>query len=119
MSRPNARPRVDHQHAADQARQMPGQWVLAGTYGSSASAQSAALQVRTGEKAPAYRPAGAFEGRTLVTQDGADLWVRYTRSDSRLPSDFAASIASGLTEDFDAFSRRLDEATTNTTRRTG
>jgi hypothetical protein len=113
VSRPKARGRVDHQHAADQARQMPGQWVLAGTYGSSASAQSAALQVRNGEKAPAYRPAGAFEARTKITQDGADLWVRYVGQDRRAASDFAASIASGLTEDFAAFSRRLDAAITS------
>jgi len=111
VSRPKSRPMADHQHAANQARQMPGQWVLAGTYGSSASAQSAALQVRTGEKAPAYRPAGAFEARTEVTQDGADLWVRYVGQGDRAARDFAASIASGLTEDFTAFSRRLDAAT--------
>ncbi|MFJ1653454.1 hypothetical protein ACIOC2_19105 [Streptomyces sp. NPDC088337] len=77
MSRLKHRPRADHQHAAQQARQMPGQWVLAGTYGSRASAVSASLQVRTGEKIPAYRPAGTFEARTELTQDGADLWVRY------------------------------------------
>ncbi len=38
--------RIDHQHAAQQARQMPGQWVLAGTYRSRASAVSAVKQVR-------------------------------------------------------------------------
>ncbi|MFD1656944.1 hypothetical protein ACFSL4_01515 [Streptomyces caeni] len=77
MSRLKARPRPDHQHAAQQARQMPGQWVLAGTYQSRASAVAAAFQVRTGERVPAYRPAGTYEGRPEVTQDGADLWVRY------------------------------------------
>ncbi|QIJ62592.1 hypothetical protein [Streptomyces sp. JB150] len=77
MSRHRSRQRADHQHAAEQARQMPGQWVLAGTYGSSASAVSAALQVRTGNRVPAYRPAGSFEAHTELTQDGADLWVRY------------------------------------------
>ncbi|HEY6116154.1 MAG TPA: hypothetical protein VI172_09370 [Candidatus Dormibacteraeota bacterium] len=118
MSRPKARARVDHQHAADQARQMPGQWVLAGTYGSRASAQSAALQVRTGDRAPAYLPAGTFAARTEVTQDGADLWVRYAPRNERAASDFADSIASGLTEDFDAFSRRLAAAITDTPGRT-
>jgi hypothetical protein len=77
VSRHRSRRRADHQHAAEQARQMPGQWVLAGSYGSSASAVSAALQVRTGDRVPAYRPAGAFEARHEVTQDGVDLWVRY------------------------------------------
>ncbi|MFF8406968.1 hypothetical protein ACF06P_35745 [Streptomyces sp. NPDC015684] len=68
---------TDHQAAARQARQMPGQWVLAGLYGSRASAVSAALQVRTGERIPAYLPAGSFRARTEVTDDGADLWVTY------------------------------------------
>lgn len=68
--------RPDHRHAADQARQMPGQWVLAGTYPSRVSAMSAALQVRTGERILAYRPAGTFEARTEPTQDGTDLFVR-------------------------------------------
>jgi hypothetical protein len=78
VSRLKTRPRADHQHAADQAKQMPGTWVLAGTYASRASAVSAALQVRTGERTPAYRPTGTYEPRTELTDDGADLWVRYT-----------------------------------------
>ncbi|MEV4033447.1 hypothetical protein [Streptomyces umbrinus] len=77
MSRLKSRPRADHQHAAEQAKQLPGMWVLAATYGSRASAVSAALQVRTGEYLPAYRPSGTYEGRPELTQDGADLWVRY------------------------------------------
>lgn len=89
---------------------MPGQWVLAGTYGGRASAQSAALQVRTGDRAPAYLPAGSFDARTEVTQDGADLWVRYLDQAAR---DFRSSVASGLTEDVAAFSTRLDAATTS------
>lgn len=119
MSRPTFRPRADHQHAADQARQMPGQWVLAGTYGSRASAQAAAVQVRTGRRAAAYLPAGTYQARTEVTQDGADLWVRYAAPAEPAASDFEQSIASGLTEDFDAYSRRLNAATTDTPGRTG
>lgn len=68
---------ADHQHAAEMARQMPGRWVLAGSYNGTQSAVGAAHQVRTGGKLPAYRPAGAFQARTELTQDGADLWVRY------------------------------------------
>jgi hypothetical protein len=86
VSRLKTRPRADHQHAADQAKQMPGTWVLAGTYASRATAVSTALQVRTGERACAYRPAGAYEARTELTQDGADLWVRY-----RVPSEGTAA----------------------------
>ncbi|CBG73079.1 hypothetical protein SCAB_60601 [Streptomyces scabiei 87.22] len=77
MSRLAARPRADHQHAASMARQMPGTEVFAGTYGSSLSATAAARAVRTGQRAAAYKPAGAFAARIEVTQDGVDLWVRY------------------------------------------
>jgi len=115
MSRPKARPMADHRHAADQARQMPGQWVLAATYGSRASAVHAALHVRTGDRLPACQPAGTYEARTEVTQDGADLWVRYVAD--RTAADFHASVEAGLTEDLDAFTRRLDAATTDTPRR--
>ncbi|MFI1767470.1 hypothetical protein ACH41H_36225 [Streptomyces sp. NPDC020800] len=71
---------TDHQEAARQARQMPGTWVLAGLYGSRASAVSASLQVRTGERIPAYLPAGSFQARTEVTQDGGDLYIRFIDS---------------------------------------
>ncbi|MEU1596162.1 hypothetical protein ABZ468_25715 [Streptomyces sp. NPDC005708] len=78
MSGPVNNARTDHRHAADQARQLPDQWVLAGTYGSTASAKSAARMVRAGDdKLPFYRPAGAFDTRTELTQDGTDLFVRY------------------------------------------
>ncbi|MFF0139737.1 hypothetical protein ACFYRN_25195 [Streptomyces sp. NPDC005227] len=75
MSRPARRPRVDHQVAAQQAREMPGQWVLVGTYPSTASATGAASQVRTARIA-AYQPAGAFDARTELTENGTDLHAR-------------------------------------------
>lgn len=102
-------PRLDHRHAADQAREMPGTWVLAGTYASSSSAGHAARHVRSGERLPAYRPAGSFRARTEVTQDGVDLWVCFVAANEQQTTDFKASIAAGLTEDFDAFSKRLEE----------
>ncbi|WP_416976659.1 hypothetical protein [Streptomyces sp. T028] len=111
MTRPTGTPRPDHQHAAGQARQMPGQWVLAGTYASSASAKDTANQVRTGARIPAYLPAGSFEGRMELTDDGTDLYVRYV--DDQAVRDFRESIASGLTEDLAAFSRRLEAAATS------
>ncbi|WP_128803676.1 MULTISPECIES: hypothetical protein [unclassified Streptomyces] len=116
MSGPVKRGRSDHQHAAQQAQEMPGLWVMAGTYPSSATAKHMANQVRSGERLPAYRPRGAFEARTELTQEGADLWVRYMAPDGE-QTDFQKSVTSGLTEDLDAFSRRLDEAM-ETTRRT-
>ena len=120
MSRPKSRPRADHQHVADQARQLPGQWVLAGAYNSSSSASHAAGLVRNASDSSMrfYRPAGAFETRTELTDDGADLWVRHTAgqpegaprvsSDDQAARDFHESVATGLTEDLDAFSHRLD-----------
>jgi hypothetical protein len=80
VSRPKSRPKPDHTHAAQQARQMPGTWVLAATYVSSTSSKAAAMHVRLGERGrlPAYSPSGAFEARSELTQDGADLWVCYS-----------------------------------------
>ncbi|MEV7684509.1 hypothetical protein [Streptomyces bungoensis] len=116
MSTAKAHPRADHRHAAQQAREMPGQWVLAGTYSSGASAKHAALQVRSGGRIPAYRPAGTFRARTEVTQDGVDLWVCFVAPSEQHTSDFKASVDCGLTESFDDFSSRLDAA--DHTRRT-
>lgn len=104
------RTHADHQHAAEQARQMPGQWVLAATYASSASAKDTARRVRTGDGLPAYRPASSFQARTQLTQDGADLWVCHGQPVHQPDADFHASIASGLTEDLNAFSARLARA---------
>ncbi|MFJ6730055.1 hypothetical protein ACIQPQ_34665 [Streptomyces sp. NPDC091281] len=109
MTRPAARERADHQHAAEQARALPGTWVLAGTYRSRASATAAARQVRTAERAVAYRPAGSFDARTELTADGADLWVRHLDQTAR---DFRDSLAAGHIEDLAAFSRRLTTAYT-------
>lgn len=81
MSRPAPRPRVDHQHAAQQARDLPGQWVLVGTYPSTASAVGAASHVRSGRIA-AYQPAGSFEARTELTDDGTDLHARLLADDA-------------------------------------
>ncbi|GHA01023.1 hypothetical protein ACFOOM_12455 [Streptomyces echinoruber] len=117
MSGIKGQPRVDHKHAAQQAREMPGQWVLAGTYGSSVSAKHAANQVRTGERLPAYRPARSFRARTEVTQNGVDLWVCYVAPSDQHTRDFHESITSGLTEDLDAFSRRLEQRGTEPTAR--
>lgn len=112
MSGVKGQQRVDHLHAATQARQLAGQWVLAGTYGSRASAVTATFAVRTG-RMPAYQPAGTFEARPELTEDGADLWVRYVAPQAvAAPSarDFRESIEAELTESFEAFSRRLDAA---------
>lgn len=111
-------PRADHRHAAEQAKQLPGQWVLAATYRSTQSAKSAARLIRTGggTNLPFYHPAGAFEARHALTQDGADLYIRYVDPAAVAAAGFRESIEAGLTESFDSFSSRLD-ATADTTRR--
>ena len=99
--------RADHQVAARQARELPGEWVLAATYGSLASAAATARHVKTGERIPAYRPAGTFEARTELTQDDVDLYVRYIEPTA---VGFRESIGSGLTEDLAAFEARVTAA---------
>ncbi|MET9081394.1 hypothetical protein ABZX77_05735 [Streptomyces sp. NPDC004237] len=101
--------RADHQVAAQQAREVPGTWVLAGVYGSHASAATTAREVSKAERIPAYRPAGTFDAYTAITDDGVDLYVRYIEATA---VSFRESVAAGLTEDLEAFSRRLDAATT-------
>lgn len=128
MSRPKHRAPTNHQRAAGQARQMPGQWVFAGAYNSRASAAGMARLVRTPDdrSARVYGPAGSFAARTELTDSGADLYVRYIAdrntttppvADDRRPCDFQQSIDSGLTEDFDTFTYRIEAAATGTTRR--
>ncbi|MGW6292437.1 hypothetical protein [Streptomyces sp. NPDC055058] len=112
MSGIQGQKRADHALAAATAREMPGQWVLAATYNARATAVSSALQVRTGERLPHYRPAGSFEARYEVTQDGADLYVRYVDGDALRAAGFTASLASGLLESVDDFARRLQAADT-------
>jgi hypothetical protein len=125
VSRPKGRQRPDHQHVADQTRQMPDQWVFAGTYNSSSSAGHAAGVVRNPSDTSLrfYCPAGAFQARTELTDDGADLYVRYVAGltapspHDNAAHDFRLSVDSGLTEDLAAFSSRLEAETTNITRR--
>lgn len=115
MSGVKGQQRIDHRHAARQARELAGQWVLAGTYSSRASAVSATFLVRTG-RTPAYQPAGTFEARHELSEDGTDLWVRYVDAAAVAAAGFRESIEAGLTESFDSFSSRMDAAT-DTTRR--
>jgi hypothetical protein len=72
------RTRVDHAAVAEQARAVPGRWVLAATYASLASADSAARRVPLAERMPNYEPAGAFEAYAITTTEGPVLWVRST-----------------------------------------
>lgn len=76
-SRSPLRARVDHDAVAAAARLAPGAWVLAGLYPSSTSAAGVSRNVTKGRMAH-YQPAGSFEARRELVQDGVKLFVRYT-----------------------------------------
>ncbi|MCM1964911.1 YqaJ viral recombinase family protein [Streptomyces sp. G1] len=76
LSRSRLRAQVDHGAAAASARLTPGRWVLAGLYSSSQSAASVSRNVRSGANL-SYTPAGAYEARHELVDDGANLFVRY------------------------------------------
>ncbi|CAM5591964.1 hypothetical protein [Streptomyces purpurascens] len=84
MSRLARRPRADHKHTAEEARHRPGTWVTVGEYRNATSARDVANRIRSGCPlgTPAYgtpyEPAGAFESRTRLTEDGTLLEVRFT-----------------------------------------
>lgn len=77
------RPHVNHRRAAAELREQPGTWLPVGEYRNSMTADSAARLIRaaTGGSAPYtarfYAPAGAFEARTRLTEDGTLVEARY------------------------------------------
>lgn len=75
MSRPAKRPRVSHQAAAAKLREHPNEWQVVGTY-SSVSGPGMASHIRTAFLI-AYEPAGAFDARTEVVEDGTRVHARY------------------------------------------
>lgn len=70
-------PKAAHALRADDMRRHPHMWIQVGVYNGSQSANSAAYQIRTGDRLPPYRPAGAFETRTKPLDDGTALYARY------------------------------------------
>lgn len=86
------RAQSDHQAAADQARQQPAVWVLAGLYSFSQSAQATARAIQHGsESFPAYTPVGQFEAHAVPSGTDYALWVRYVPK--ALPADVTAGPA--------------------------
>lgn len=84
MSRLAKRPRADHQHSAQALRQQPGVWQAVGEYRSRQSATDVAHKIRTGYPIGAstagtpYQPAGAYETRLELIEDGTRVHARYT-----------------------------------------
>lgn len=77
LSRSALRARPNHDAVAAEARLAPGTWVLAGLYPSTSSAAGVARNVEKGRMVH-YQPAGSFEARRELTQDGVNIYVRYT-----------------------------------------
>lgn len=84
------RAQADHPAAADQARQQPAVWVLAGLYSSSQSAQATARAIQHGSRAfPDYTPFAQFEAYAVPSGTGCALWVRY------MPKVWPADVTAG------------------------
>lgn len=70
-------PSANHALRADDMRRHPHMWIEVCVYNGRQSANAAAYQIRTGDRLPAYRPAGAFETRTEPLDGGTALYARY------------------------------------------
>jgi hypothetical protein len=74
------RKQVDHAAVAAACRANPGQWQMVGHYGSGESADAIVRAIRgafqKGARS-AYAPAGAFEARRELTDNGARVDARY------------------------------------------
>jgi hypothetical protein len=95
MSRPAQPPRADHQRTADEARRRPGTWVTVSEYRNPVTVRNIAQRIRTGypiggtaDRRP-YAPAGHFETRTTLTEDGTLLETRYTGAPAASPGEGA------------------------------
>ena len=88
MSRLSKRPRVDHQATVARLQANPGVWLPVGDYRSSGSARSLLHRIRTGwpigtaAYGTPYLPAGAYEARTELVEDGTRVHARYIGEDS-------------------------------------
>ena len=83
MSRRAKQPRVDHKTVAEVLRDRPGVWLPVGEYRNRGSADGVARWIRIGRVCGTcqigrwYQPVGAYETRTMLTDDGTLLEARY------------------------------------------
>ncbi|WP_435279277.1 hypothetical protein [Streptomyces sp. 1222.5] len=83
MSRLVKRPRVNHHEVAARLRSHPRMWLPVGEYRSSQTADNMARRIRKGyalgesEYGTPYEPAGAYEARLELTEDGTRILARY------------------------------------------
>ncbi|MFG3046319.1 hypothetical protein ACGFZR_15485 [Streptomyces sp. NPDC048241] len=77
------RPYTDHQQAAALLRQHPTVWQRIAEYNGSQSAYALTRAIRSGtyriskHQPTAYQPAGAYEARRELTEQGCEVWARY------------------------------------------
>lgn len=82
MSRRPKQPRVDHLAAARSLRNTPGVWLPVAEYRNCITADRVTCAIRYGRPLGKagyahYTPAGAFEARTELTDDGVRVHARY------------------------------------------
>jgi hypothetical protein len=73
-------PRADHKASAAEAEAAPGTWIHVSNYLTMFAAKQTAERIRQGimhAQVQPYSPAEHFEANALLTDEGADLWVRY------------------------------------------
>lgn len=70
-------PRADHLAIARALKERPGVWLPVTEYPSRSGALNAALSIRKADPLRVYRPAGAFEARIEMTEDGTAVLARY------------------------------------------
>jgi hypothetical protein len=66
-----------HADVARHCRRTPGQWHHVSVHRSRTIAHTMARRIATGDRLPAYLPAGAFEARTVAHDDGTAVEARY------------------------------------------
>jgi hypothetical protein len=86
--------RVDHAQVAATLREQPGKWLTVGEYRNTSSVDTVAHLIRTGRQytGTRYQPAGAFEARTQLTDDGTLLEARYVGAQPKHPASVSQSL---------------------------
>lgn len=89
MTTAQSRRRADHTAVVAALKAQPGVWLPVGEYRNRLSADDIARRIRCGYPfgshayGTPYTPAGAFETRTQLTDDGTLLEARYTPKGGR------------------------------------
>ncbi|MBX9392216.1 hypothetical protein K4749_01045 [Streptomyces sp. TRM72054] len=79
--------RVNHAATAEKLRANPSVWMTVGEYRNAQTADHTAAMIRAGRWTSGlhYQPAGAYQARTVLTDDGTRVEARYLAPDAVLP----------------------------------